>query len=76
MPNVAAINRREYLKFEAQYQVKEEKEKPKQMSAKQRKKQLVDIYTSNPIGPTTTKLIVHGKKVQRKARSTSITFRS
>jgi len=33
------------------------------MSSKERKKQLVDVYTSNPIGPTTTKLIARGMKV-------------
>lgn len=42
VPNVVAKNRREFLKFEAMYQVKQEQ--PKLMSRKQRKKQLIDVY--------------------------------
>ena len=42
VPNVVAQNRREFLKFEAMYQVKQEKSN--KMSRNQRKKQMIDAY--------------------------------
>lgn len=80
MPNVAALNRREFLKFESMYQVKEEQPKPASKAIRRlRNDRLIEIYGTNPresrLSRLRSKSTSGTRSTKLRARSTSVSTR-